>query len=106
MTNDTTTRPPDIVGLHEIALRLGVARTTAGSWVRRESVGFPKPLARLAMGPVWEMSAVQHWHRNYMDSNPTRGRRILPRGRGGRAIRPPSRQAQDFVAARAAARDS
>lgn len=55
----------DIVGVAEIATMLDVPRTTVSMWdARRRTNGFPAPLERLAMGPVYSREAVLAWHRS------------------------------------------
>ena len=49
-----------IVGVTEIAGRLGVRVPTVQSWRRRHE-GFPAPFVVLAAGPVWRWSEVQRW---------------------------------------------
>jgi hypothetical protein len=55
----------DVVGLAEIAgvirktTRIRVTKRTAQNYVARE--GFPKPIARLASGPVWKREDVAEW---------------------------------------------
>jgi len=49
-----------LVGVHEIAAYYGVTRRSVGSWARSD--GFPRPLVRLAMGPVYLLDEVDAWH--------------------------------------------
>jgi hypothetical protein len=57
-----TDTEPELAGIAEIAAEFGVPRTTASMWdTRRESNGFPEPVARLAAGPVYDMRAVREW---------------------------------------------
>jgi prophage regulatory protein len=51
---------PDVVGVHEIAERLGVSRTRARQLVA--SKGFPDPCV-LRMGSVWSRTDVEAWIR-------------------------------------------
>lgn len=51
---------PDLVGVSEIALRAAVRPDTVQKW-RARHPGFPPPIARLTIGPVWEWSAVRRW---------------------------------------------
>ncbi len=52
----------ELVGVAEIHRLLGVTRSRVSMWnSRRESSGFPKPLAELAAGPVYSMAAVRAW---------------------------------------------
>lgn len=48
-----------LVGLTEIAAMLGVSRQRASQL--SASKGFPAPLDRLAMGPVWRRTTVERW---------------------------------------------
>lgn len=53
---------PELVGVAEIAERLSVPRSTVSMWdSRRATNGFPKPLDRLQMGPVYEWEKVRAW---------------------------------------------
>jgi hypothetical protein len=54
---------PELVGLTEIARMLGVSRQRAGQLAR--SVGFPSPVADLAMGPVFVAHAVSEFAREH-----------------------------------------
>jgi predicted DNA-binding transcriptional regulator AlpA len=49
----------DLVGIAEIASKLGVSRQRASQL--STSKGFPAPAARLGMGPVWRTAAVERW---------------------------------------------
>jgi hypothetical protein len=48
-----------LAGVHELAARFSVDRSTVRYWRSRE--GFPEPLARLKAGPVWDLEAVATW---------------------------------------------
>ncbi len=48
-----------LAGIREIADVLGVSRQRAVQLAATKS--FPRPLARLAMGPVWRLSDVERW---------------------------------------------
>ncbi len=51
----------DLVGVSEIAERLGVQRGTVSIWKLR---GFmPKPDSELKSGPVWRWSRIEKWAR-------------------------------------------
>ena len=61
-----TTEPSDagclsvnLAGITEIGQMLGVSRQRASQLVASEN--FPKPMDRLASGPVWKRSAVEKW---------------------------------------------
>ena len=49
----------NLAGLTEIAELLGVSRQRASQL--SSSKGFPKPLGRIAAGPVWKRAAVEKW---------------------------------------------
>jgi hypothetical protein len=46
-------------GLAEIAAAYRISKTAAAKW--QHHADFPKPLARLAMGPVWDADEVRRW---------------------------------------------
>ena len=50
---------PRLAGLAEAAAILGVTKRTALGYTKRRD--FPKPLARLASGPVWDAAAIEAW---------------------------------------------
>lgn len=50
---------PSLVGLAEVAEILGVNRQRAHQIAYTK--GFPDPVARLAMGPVWLREDVEQW---------------------------------------------
>jgi predicted DNA-binding transcriptional regulator AlpA len=53
--------PKDIVGAREIAKRLGRAHSTiVHSWHRRLK-DFPKPIAVLSVGKLWDWKEVEAW---------------------------------------------
>lgn len=49
----------DLMGISEIAERLGVTKSRADQ-ISRER-GFPEPAARLRMGIIWQTSDVERW---------------------------------------------
>ena len=51
----------DLVGAHEIAQRLGVARPQAVHLWRRRYKDFPKPVAKLKTALVWDWEEVKEW---------------------------------------------
>jgi hypothetical protein len=56
-------RPSDLVGANEIADRLQVAfPQMVHEWKRRHK-DFPKPIASLSMGLIWDWSEVEAWAR-------------------------------------------
>ncbi len=63
---DPVTGEPDELqfgGVAEIAAMLGVPRSTVSMWdSRRGTNGYPEPVARLTMGPVYDLAAVRAWH--------------------------------------------
>lgn len=54
---------PDLVGLQEAAIRLGVSRQTLGHWIagRRGPGNFPRPLVQLSSGSVWDYRVIERW---------------------------------------------
>lgn len=58
-------RVDDIAGIGEIAARYGVGSAAVTNWTRRYR-HFPKPIAILACGPVFDISEVSRW----FDENP------------------------------------
>jgi chromosome partitioning protein len=55
----------ELVGVAEIAEKLGVPRTTVSMWdARRVKNGFPLPVADLRMGPVYEWQKVESWYQD------------------------------------------
>jgi hypothetical protein len=55
--NPTEARPPELVGVSELAGLLGVTRQRASQLATHER--FPRPVAHLASGPVWDAAAVR-----------------------------------------------
>lgn len=53
--------PEPLMGLTEIAELLGVSRQRAHQLAA--TYGFPAPLARLAVGPIWAREDVERWAR-------------------------------------------
>lgn len=52
----------DVVGLAEIADRLGVKPRTAVQWHWRGVL--PEPTWKLAMGPAWDWEVIAKWARS------------------------------------------
>jgi predicted DNA-binding transcriptional regulator AlpA len=61
---------PHLLGLAEIAKRLGVSKPTAFRYRKRPD--FPEPVHQFAIGPLWDAAAVDAWAREHLP---------LPRGR-------------------------
>jgi predicted DNA-binding transcriptional regulator AlpA len=61
---------PDLAGLAEIAEMLGVTKRTALNYTKRDD--FPKPLDRLASGPVWRRAAIEQWAKKRLPLPPGR----------------------------------
>jgi phosphoglycerate dehydrogenase-like enzyme len=51
-----------LAGVAEIARATGEATNTVGNWVSRRPKGFPKPVAELAMGQVFDLDRVLAWY--------------------------------------------
>lgn len=49
----------DLMGIYEIAVRLGVSRSRAAQIAAQK--GFPDPASRLKMGVIWEAADVEAW---------------------------------------------
>jgi len=51
-------------GISEIAAQLEVARSTVVGWIKRaEKIAMPGPIAVLAAGPVYDLTALEAWHK-------------------------------------------
>lgn len=59
----------ELVSVAEIAEMLDVARNSAWRWTQRPD--FPEPIARLAVGPIWQKRDIEAWA---SESLPRRGR--------------------------------
>ena len=51
----------DLVGAHEIAQRLGVARPQVVHEWRRRHADFPRPIANLKTALIWDWHDVMSW---------------------------------------------
>jgi len=51
---------PRFGGVHEIADLAGVTKQAVNNWMKRHST-FPQPLAKLRMGPIYNLDDVQVW---------------------------------------------
>lgn len=51
----------DLVGAHEIAQRLGVARPQVVHEWRRRHADFPEPIATLKTALIWDWVEVHRW---------------------------------------------
>jgi len=60
---------PDLVGVDEVAKMLDVSKQRASELARRAN--FPKPIARLASGPVWKKASIAR-HARTWDRRPGR----------------------------------
>jgi hypothetical protein len=54
----------DLVGAHEIAQRLGVARPQVVHEWRRRHADFPVPIAALKTALIWDWHEVERWAMN------------------------------------------
>lgn len=62
MTTRKRARPKvRLVGVAEISEKYDVPRTTISMWDVHDRHGFPKPLERLGMGPVYWADEVDAW---------------------------------------------
>ena len=55
--------PKDIVGAHEIAERLGLSFPNVVHNWRSRHADFPKPIAELTAGVLWDWNDVKTWLR-------------------------------------------
>lgn len=51
----------DLVGAHEIAVRLGVARPQVVHEWRRRHPDFPQPIATLVTAMIWDWNDIERW---------------------------------------------
>lgn len=51
----------DLVGAHEVAQRLGVARPQVVHGWRRRHANFPEPIATLKTALIWDWHEVKVW---------------------------------------------
>jgi hypothetical protein len=63
LASEAAERLVELGGVAEISAEFGFARSTISMWDtrRNESNGFPKPVARLASGPVYDMAEIRRW---------------------------------------------
>lgn len=57
-------RPGDLLGFAELVRFLEVPERTAARYVKRPD--FPRPVAKLAAGPVWHRADVDRWALAYL----------------------------------------
>lgn len=57
-----STQMPDLVGLFEIAQLASVSVQAVSNWTTRKA-SFPKPIAVLASGPIWDGQSIRDWLR-------------------------------------------
>ena len=69
----TNPQKPTLLGMTEMAELYGVSRQTATGW--RRQTNFPKPIADLAMGPVWDLEDLKAW-REPPHVRPSEGRLV------------------------------
>ena len=60
---------PRIGGISEIAKELDVSPQAVSNWAKRYA-GFPKPLAQLHMGTIYDVDQVLRWHRSQFGEGP------------------------------------
>jgi predicted DNA-binding transcriptional regulator AlpA len=63
----------DLVGAHEIAQRLGVARPQVVHEWRRRHADFPEPIATLKTALIWDWREIQKWAKATNRENNQRG---------------------------------
>jgi hypothetical protein len=51
--------PPKVMGVHELAERLGTTPERARTVSRRR--GFPEPCAQITLGRIWDAADVEAW---------------------------------------------
>lgn len=62
LTEEESALLRNLGGVAEISREFSVPRTTISMWdSRREQSGFPEPVERLSMGPIYDMRAVRAW---------------------------------------------
>ena len=59
----------DLMGVSEIAKRLGVSRQRA-SQLTQEYEDFPEPVSELAQGRVWRSDDIEAWIERHPDRRP------------------------------------
>ena len=67
---DLEPAPGEVVlgGISEIADRYNAARSTVNGWIKRaEKIGMPPPVAILAAGPVYNLTALDPWYQGWKD---------------------------------------
>lgn len=50
-----------LVGMMEVASRLGVQKQTVRAWRQRDYLDFPEPLVVVSRTPLWRWSDVKRW---------------------------------------------
>lgn len=59
-----------LVGVNEVAIRLGVTRASVLRWANGQGrTDFPAPLAILACGSHWDLNTIEEWAKNASDSS-------------------------------------
>ena len=66
-----------LVGVYEIAAMLNVTRQRVHQLATSDD--FPEPLARLAMGAVWDSNDIEAWRNNVRPFSKKRGPQVPPR---------------------------
>ena len=56
--------PTDLVGAYEIAERLGLSFPNLVHTWRRRHQDFPKPIAELHAGLIWDWNEIEEWLRS------------------------------------------
>jgi len=56
-------RVPRLAGVHEVAALLGITKGALGD--RRRGREFPKPLAQLECGTIWDLDEIERYKASY-----------------------------------------
>lgn len=49
------------LGLGEFAYIVGMSKQALSNRIKRKPFSYPKPMQRLAMGPVWSIMQIRDW---------------------------------------------
>jgi predicted DNA-binding transcriptional regulator AlpA len=68
--------PEDLVGRKELVVILGVSKQSVARYVNRED--FPRPVERIAAGPIWRRGDVERWAKEHLPLPTGRPRKGKP----------------------------